>query len=50
MVFAQINKFAKESEYQNDLEKRNAAILDSSGVRLVEVIANDAAHSLNVWR
>jgi hypothetical protein len=32
------------------LDKRNFAILESAGVRLIETIASDAAHSLNLWR
>lgn len=45
-----MNTLAKESESQLELEKRNLAVLDSAGVRLIDTIANDAAHSVNVWR
>jgi hypothetical protein len=42
--------YSEQLEGQQELDKRNFAILDSAGVRLIEVIASDAAHSPNLWR
>lgn len=45
-----VQSYSEQLEGQQELDKRNFAILESAGVRLIETIASDAAHSLNLWR